>query len=110
MTGNGPLSRKRPRQKGIGCRRYHFHHFYRVNKIHDETPLKQRRNTVTTAKNVVHDNRHRIRIFFSIEIDENHIFSTYLIIINLHRDNHNPYRNTYNGRNCEILYATATII
>lgn len=110
MTGNGPLPRKMPRQKGIGSRRYHFHSFYRVNKIHDETPLQQRRSIVTAAKNAVHDNRHRIRIFFSIDVDENHIFNIYLIIINLHRDNRNLYRNTYIGRNHGILrYLISTV-
>jgi len=44
---NGPLPRKRPRQKGIGSGRYRF---YIVNKNHDETPLRPRRNTVKAAK------------------------------------------------------------
>jgi len=39
----------------------------------DKTPLRPQ-------KYVIQDIRHRIRIFFSIEIDENHIISTYLTI------------------------------
>jgi len=41
--------------------------------------LQPRQNIVTAVKNVVHDNRHKIRIYFSIEISD-YIFSTYLII------------------------------
>lgn len=54
---NGPLSRKRPRQKGIGSGRYRF---YRVDQNHDEAPIRPQ-------KIAVHDNRHRIRIFFQLK-------------------------------------------
>jgi hypothetical protein len=47
---NGPLQRKRPRKKGIGSLSYLFH----------------RTKIMPAAKNVIHDNRHRIQMFFQL--------------------------------------------
>ena len=60
---NGMLPRKRPWQYGIGSGRYRF---YRVNKNHDETPYNRDKTPLRLQKIAVHDNRHRIQIFFQL--------------------------------------------
>jgi len=40
--------------------------FYRVNKNHDETPYNRDKTPLRLQKIAVHDNRHRIQIFFQL--------------------------------------------